>query len=116
MSRPIRALIFAAIYVGLSIGLEAALIVVLHWKVPQDNGRIAPIILTVPPVLAALMVCGRRRGRFIFLAAVTVGLTLAITIGVNRLTGVSTGLAEPLANRGLAGFLAAMIMGRGKHN
>jgi len=35
------------------LALEAALIVFLHWKVPQDNYRLAPCVLTIPPLLAS---------------------------------------------------------------
>jgi len=40
---------------------------------------------------------------------VTFVTTLAITLGVTRLTGFAIGLGEPLFNRSLAGFLAAVV-------
>lgn len=104
-----KALIFALIYVVVSLAVEAALMVFLHWKVPQDNYRLAPCVLTVPPLLASWLAGCRRPKRLALLAIVTSVLTLAITVVVTRLSGVNTGLAEPLLNRGLAGFLAAMI-------
>lgn len=103
---------FAAVYVVLSLGTEAILIGVLGWKVPQDNARIAPLILTIPPVLAAWLLGYRGWRRFIVLVGLTVVLTLVITAIVTRLTGVSIGLVEPLINRSLAGFLAAMATSR----
>ncbi len=103
---------FAAVYVALSLGTEAILIVVLGWKVPQDNARIAPVILTIPPILAAWIVGYRGWRRFLVLVGMTVVLTLVITVVVTQLTGVSIGLVEPLINRSLAGFLAAVATSR----
>lgn len=111
MSRQLtrKALIFAAIYVVVSLALEAALMILLRWKVPQDNYRLAPCVLTIPPVLASWLAGYRRPTQLALLAIVTCLLTVAITLAVTRLTGVAIGLAEPLFNRGLAGFLAAVI-------
>jgi hypothetical protein len=105
---------FAALYVVLSLGVEALLIVGLGWKIPQDNARIAPVILTIPPFLTAWLLGYRGWRKFLVVVGLTVALTLAITVVVTRLTGVSTGLAEPLVNRSLAGFFAAMIASRWK--
>ena len=44
---------FAVFYMVVSLLVEIFLIVIVRWKVPEDNGRIAPILLTVPPLLAA---------------------------------------------------------------
>lgn len=104
-----KALLFAAIYLALSIGIEAALIVLLRWRVPQDNYRIAPVILTIPPLLAALLAGGRRIKPFLLLLFLTIVLTVVVTMVVTRLTGKSIGLTEPLISRSIAGFLAALI-------
>jgi hypothetical protein len=44
--------VFAIIYTAISMGVEIILIVVFRLKIPQHNAIIAPIILTLPPVLA----------------------------------------------------------------
>lgn len=94
-----KALAFAAIYLDLSLGMEAALIVGLGWKVPQDNARIAPPLLTVPPILAAVLAGYRRPKEFIPVAVLATAFTVAVTLCVTKLTGISTGLAEPIVNR-----------------
>lgn len=100
---------YAIVYMLLSIALEIVLMVIFRLKVPQDNRIIAPIILTIPPLLAAWL-CGYRRPRqLLTLAFLTTLLTLIITVSVNKLTGIKTGLAEPIVNRLLAGFLAAWL-------
>ncbi len=48
--------IFAITYVVLSLGVEAALIIFGGLRVPENNAQIAPVILTIPPILAALIV------------------------------------------------------------
>jgi hypothetical protein len=91
---------------------EIVLIVVFRLKVPGDNAIIAPIILTIPPVMAA-RIAGYRAGRGLFLlAGWTAVLTLGVTLLVTHFTGVSTGLTEPLINRPVAAFLAAVIANR----
>jgi glucose-6-phosphate-specific signal transduction histidine kinase len=105
---------FALLYVVLSVGLEAALMLLLGWKVPQDNARIAPVILTVPPVVTAWILGYRGWKRFAVVVSLCIVLTLVITGVVTRLTGVSTGLAEPLVNRSLAGFLTALAVSRSR--
>ena len=104
---------FAALYTGVSLAVEAVLIVVARLKVPEDNAAIAPIVLTVPPLLAAT-ISGYRRplGDFLTVAALAAILTLTITLVVTRLSGISTGLAEPILNRSIAGGLAAAITNR----
>lgn len=104
-----KSLVFAAIYVVVSLALEAALMILLHWKVPQDNYRLAPCVLTIPPLLASWLAGYRRPKQLVLLAGVTFVLTMLITLGVTRITGIAMGLAEPLFNRSLAGFLAAVI-------
>jgi hypothetical protein len=37
---------------------------------------------------------------------------VAVTLTVNKLSGISTGLLEPIINRSVAGFLAATITNR----
>ena len=104
-----KALVFAAVYLALSIGIEIVLIVVLRWRPPQDNYRIAPVILTLPPLLAVLLAGVRGIKPSFLLFVLTVVLTVAVTMAVTRITGKSVGLAEPLISRSIAGFLAAMI-------
>lgn len=101
--------LYAIIYTGASLGAEIVLIVVFRLEIPRDNGIIAPLILTIPPLLAA-RVAGYRSGRGLFLLALlTSALTLAVTLTVTHFTGVSTGLREPLINRPVAAFLAAVM-------
>ena len=45
-------------------------------------------------------------------AALTAGMTLGITLAANALTGIHTGLAEPIITRFLAGLLGAVIANR----
>lgn len=104
-----KALAYATIYVVVSLGLEAALMILLGWRVPQDNFRLAPCVLTIPPLLAAWLAGYRQPKQLAWLAIVTAMLTVIITLGVARLTGVNTGLVEPLFNRSLAGLLAVMV-------
>jgi hypothetical protein len=104
---------FAAVYTGVSLAVEAVLIVIGRLKVPENNAVIAPIVLTVPPLLAAAISGFRRPPRDLWtVAALASILTLMITAVVTRLTGVSTGLAEPILNRSIAGWLSAWIASR----
>lgn len=104
---------FAIVYVAVSLLVEIALIVGVGWKVPQDNARIAPILLTLPPVLVVAFSGYRRPFKdFIATAALVAVLTVAITVVVNRLSGITTGLIEPIINRSAAGWLAAALMNR----
>src|SRR5262245_44191218 len=99
---------FAVLYMGLSMGLEIVLIVVFRLRVPEDNKVIAPILLTIPPALAASCSGYRRPLKsFLTVAALAAILTLVLTLAVNRLTGVTTGVVEPIFNRLAAGWLAA---------
>lgn len=100
---------FALIYTALSMATEIVLIVIFRMKIPQDNGIIAPIILTLPPLAAAWIAGYRYRSGLITLAILTAILTVIVTLTVTHFTGVSTGLREPLINRPIAGFLAAII-------
>ena len=102
----------AIIYVVASLVIEAGLMIIGHLKVPQDNAILAPVVLTVPPVVAVWL-CGFRRPRELATTAVLLSvLTLALTLLVGRLTGVSTGMLEPIINRSLAGFLGGVIANR----
>ena len=104
-----RALAFAAIYMVLSMAVEVVLIAVVGLRIPKDNAVIAPILLTISPVLAALISGYRRPKEFVLVIILAVVLTLLIVFVFSRLTGISTGLLEPILNRSLAGFLAATI-------
>jgi hypothetical protein len=103
---------FAIIYLVLSLGIEASLIVFGGLRVPADNAKIAPIILTIPPVLAALFGGYIGLGEFLAVVFLTSLLTLILTLTFIRITGISTGFIEPIINRSIAGFLAAMITNR----
>jgi hypothetical protein len=84
----------------------APVVLTVPLQVPQDNAILAPVVLTVPPVLAA-WICGYRRPKaWIIAAALLSVLTLGFTLLAGRLTGVSTGLVQPIIVRALAGFVA----------
>ncbi len=104
---------FAILYTGLSLAVEIVLLVVFRLQIPQDNAVISPVVLTVPPLLAAWFSGYRRPLRdFLTVALSAAILTLMVTLIVTNLTGINTGLAEPIFNRSLAGFLAAMLTNR----
>jgi uncharacterized membrane protein len=107
-----KAWAFAIIYLALSLGFEASLIIFGGLRVPEDNATIAPLILTIPPILAILLAGYRKPKEFVVLVVLTVVLTVAVTLTVNKLSGISTGLLEPIINRSVAGFLAATITNR----
>jgi hypothetical protein len=105
--------IMAVLYVAVSLAVEAVMIVAGHLKVPQHNAILAPVVLTIPPLLVA-WICGYRRPGELIAVAVSLSLlTLGLTIIAGRLTGISTGMAEPIVVRVLAGFLAGMLARRG---
>lgn len=102
----------ALIYASISLGVEAAVMMVGRLKVPQDNAILAPIVLTIPPLLTA-WICGYRRPKdWVTVAALLGVLTLVFTLLAGRLTQVSTGLLEPIIVRSIAGFLGGMIAAR----
>ena len=108
-----RPLAFAVFYMSVSLLVEIVLMVGLGLKVPQDNARIAPVLLTLAPALAAGLSGFRRPFKdFLTVAALASILTLLVTIVVSRLSGISTGLAEPIFNRSVAGWLAASLTNR----
>lgn len=104
-----RTLVFAVVYMALSMAVEVVLIAAVGLRIPQDNAIIAPILLTLSPVLAALISGYRRPKEFFLVIILAVVLTLLIVLVFSRLTGISTGLLEPIFNRSLAGLLAATI-------
>ena len=94
---------------ALSMAIEIVLLVVVRLRIPQDNAIIAPILLIVSPLVAAV-ICGYRRPKeLIVAAAAAVVLTLVLVMVFGRLTGISTGIAPPMVLRTLAGFLAGML-------
>lgn len=112
MSRREKPWALALVYVALSLAVEAALMVIGRLRVPRDNAILALIVLTVPPLLAAWLT-GRRRLRDLLPLAVLLSvLTLILTLAAGRVTGIKTGLAEPLIVRSAAGFLAGLILNR----
>ena len=101
--------ILAGVYVAVSLAVEAALMVFGHLKVPQHNAILAPVVLSVPPLLVA-WICGYRRPKELMAVAVLLSvLTLGLTVLLGRLSGVSTGMLEPILVRTLAGFLAGTL-------
>jgi hypothetical protein len=104
--------VFAALYMAISMATEIVLIIVVGLRVPRDNKAIAPIILTVPPVLAAWIGGYRQPKAFTINVVLTAGLTLGVTLAANALTGISTGVVEPIITRSLAGLLGGAITNR----
>jgi hypothetical protein len=105
-------LVFGVIYMALSMAIEIALLVVGRLRIPDDNAVIAPVLLVVSPVAAAL-ICGYRRPTAVItLAILTVVITLVCVMGFGRLTGISTGVGPPIVLRTLAGSLAAALSAR----
>ena len=103
---------FAIIYMLLSLAIEGAAMILFGLRVPQDIHTLQPVVLTIPPALAT-WVCGYRKPReFALLALLASVLTAGISILVGRLTGINTGLVEPIINRSIAGFLSAEITNR----
>ena len=107
-----RVWIFALVYMALSMAIEVALIAVVGLRVPKDNAIIAPILLTASPVLAALITGFRRPKEFFLVILLAVAMTLLCSSVFGRLTGIKTGLLEPVVIRSLAGLLAAAITNR----
>jgi hypothetical protein len=109
LSHPVA---FGLIYMALSMAIEIALVVVGRLKIPDDNAIIAPALLTVAPVAAAL-ICGYRTPRAVITVAIlTVMLTILFVMVFSRITGISTGVGPPIVLRTLAGSLAAALSGR----
>ena len=109
MNRKFPPWAFALVYTALSIATEMVLIVVFRLKIPEHNAIIAPIILTIPPIMAAWIAGYRSPKSLGVMAAMTAFLTLVVTLTVTHFTRVNTGLLEPLINRPAASFLAAII-------
>ena len=100
---------FAIIYMLLSIAIEGAVMILFGLRVPQDVPTLRLVVLTIPPALAP-WVCGYRKPREVALLALLASfLTAGISMLVGRLTGINTGMIEPIINRSIAGFLAAEI-------
>ncbi len=103
---------FAIIYMLLSIIIEGAVMILFGLKVPQDIPKLRLVVLTVPPILAP-WICGYHKLKeFVLLALLVSILTAGISILAGRLTGINTGMVEPIINRLIAGFLAAEITNR----
>ena len=109
MNRKLPPWAFALIYTALSMATEILLIVVFRLKIPADNATIAPIILILPPIAAAWIARYRSAKELVILAVLTALLTIVVTLTVTHFTKVTTGLLEPLINRPIAAFLAAII-------
>lgn len=109
MSITRKAWVFAIVYLALSLGIEAALIIFGGLRVPENNAQIAPVILTIPPILAALITGYRTLKEFLVIVMLTAVLTLVITLTFIKITGIATGFVEPIVNRFTAGLLAGII-------
>ena len=116
MNKKRPAWVFVLIYTALSMGTEIILLVVFRLKIPQHNSIIAPIIQTIPPVLAAWIAGYRSLREVALVAALTAILTLVVTLTVTHFTKVTTGLIEPLINRPVASFLAVIIANKLRRN
>jgi hypothetical protein len=103
---------FGVIYMALSIAVEVLLIAVAGLKVPDDNAILAPVLLAVSPVLAALIAGYRRPAECLLVMLLTIALTVFFVVVFGRVTGISTGLLAPILIRSLAGLLAALITSR----
>ena len=102
----------AIVYVIVSLAVEAIVMIVGHLKAPQHNAILAPVVLTIPPLLAA-WICGYHRPRELVIVALLLSVaTLVLTVTLGKLTGISTGMAEPVLVRALSGFLAGLIANR----
>jgi hypothetical protein len=104
--------VFAVFYMAISMATEIVLIVLFGLRVPRDNKIIAPILLTIPPVVAAWFGGYRRPKILTTNVLLTAALTLGTTLAANALTGIHTGIAEPMITRSLAGLLGAAITNR----
>jgi len=105
-------LITAVVYAAVSLTIEATAMVVGGLKVPRDNRILIPIVLTVPPLVAAWTVGNRALAPLLVAAGTLSALTLVLTIAAGRVTGTSTGLAEPIIIRAIAGGLAGVVINR----
>ena len=112
MHRRLSPWAFALVYTGLSLATEIVLIVIFRLKIPEHNAIIAPIILIIPPIAAAWIAGYRSSKSLGVMAVMTAFLTLVVTLTVTHFTRVNTGLLEPLINRPVASFLAAIITNR----
>jgi hypothetical protein len=97
---------YAVLYVAVSLITEITLLTIGRLRIPQDNAVLGPVVLSVPPALAAWLFGYRRPRSFLALAGLTAITTLVLTAIAGRLTGVRTGLAEPIVVRTLSGFVA----------
>lgn len=102
-----KILIFAFIYLILSFGAEVVLIVFGGLRIPEDTGKVAIVLLTVVPALAAFLSGFRTLKSFLIVAFSAALLTLFLTVSVNKLTGLGTGNVEPIIVRFISGFIAA---------
>jgi hypothetical protein len=88
-----KVLFFTLMYLIFSLSIEAAMITFGNLEIPKDNARIAPVILSVPPVLAALIANYRTRKQFFVVVFLVIALTIVLTLIFTTLTGIFTGLA-----------------------
>lgn len=112
MNRKLSPWAFALVYTALSMATEIVLIVVFRLKIPQHNAIIAPVILILPPIVAAWIAGYRSPKDLGITAALTSLSTLVVTLTVTHFTKVNTGLLEPLINRPIAAWLAAVLANR----
>jgi len=109
MKIPRKIWLFAIVYTILSLSIEASLIIFGGLRVPENNAQIAPVILTIPAIISALVTGYKSLKEFLSIIVITGILTLVFTLIFIRITGISTGFVEPTINRFTAGLVAALI-------
>lgn len=107
-----KALKYAFVYVVISLLFELLMIFGFGFRVPQDNATLGPLIISIPPLILALLYGRESKKKFFILLFSTAILTLIITLTFIAITGISTGFVEPIFNRGLAGILAYRLTTR----
>ena len=106
------AIIYTIVYVGVSLAFEMVLIIVGGLRVPEDTATIGPLIVSIPPLVLALLFGRQSIKRFVVLLLATSIFTLVITLTFIAVTGIATGFVEPIISRGLAGILAYLFTDR----
>ena len=109
---------FAALYMVVSLLVEIVLIVVVGWKVPTDNAADCAGSLDAPTLAGrgVLRLSPAAQGFPDGTPLRGALLTLLITVVLNRLSGVTTGLAEPILNRSVAAWLAGAMTNQVRRN
>lgn len=104
-----QGIFYSIVYLLFSLAFETSLIVLGGLRVPDDNAILGPLVITIPPIFAALLFSRKSIKRFFYLFILTAILTFVVTLIFVRITGVQTGFVEPIINRSIAGFLAFIL-------